>query len=256
MNSTPPSPITNHLIDRLPQQERASFLADCQVIDLVFGEVITEHGGRISHVHFPLDSFISQIANLSSDREQLEVAMVGSEGMLGTPLILGVDESPWLALVQGAGPALRMPAAVFGRHLAQSPTLQALLKRYLYVVMHQLSRVAACTHFHQVEARLARWLLMTQDRAHSDELHLTHEFLAMMLGVRRAGITLAAMALQSRRLIRYQRGDIVVLDRTGLIEASCGCYASDRSLYRRHITGGGAALDLLTRPGEASAGKS
>ncbi|MEQ6888028.1 Crp/Fnr family transcriptional regulator, partial [Halomonas sp. CS7] len=179
------------------------------------------------------------IASLG-DSERLEVAMVGSEGMLGMPLILGLDESPLRALVQGAGSALRMPAAALGRHLEQCPALQALLKRYLYVLMHQLTQVAACTHFHQVEARLARWLLMTQDRAHSDRLHLTHEFLAMMLGVRRAGITLAAMALQGRRLIRYQRGDITVLDRAGLIEAACGCYAADRSIYRRVITEGGA----------------
>jgi CRP-like cAMP-binding protein len=233
------SPMTNHLIDNLPRQDRASFLADCEAIDLAFGEVITEPGGRILHVHFPLDSFISLIANLS-DRERLEVTMVGSEGMLGMPLILGLDASPLRALVQGAGPALRMPAVAFGRHLVRSPALQALLRRYLYVLMHQLSRVAACTHFHQVEARLARWLLMTQDRAHSDQLHLTHEFLAMMLGVRRSGITLAAMALQSRGLIRYHRGDITVLDRAGLVEASCGCYASDRGLYHRVITEGGA----------------
>ncbi|MCL7939737.1 Crp/Fnr family transcriptional regulator [Halomonas sp. ATCH28] len=235
MQSSTPSPITNDLIDSLPPQDRVFFLADCETIDLAFGEVITEPGGRILHVFFPLDGFISLIASLG-DSERLEVAMVGSEGMYGMPLTLGLDESPMRALVQGAGPALRMPAAVFGRHLEQCPALQALLKRYLYVLMHQLSRVAACTHFHQVEARLARWLLMTQDRAHSDQLHLTHEFLATMLGVRRAGITLAAMALQARGLIRYYRGDITVLDRASLIEASCGCYAADRSLYRRVIT--------------------
>ncbi|GAA0573044.1 Crp/Fnr family transcriptional regulator [Halomonas salifodinae] len=239
MKSSPPSPLTNHLIDNLPRQDRASFLNGCEAIDLVFGEVLAEPGGRILHAYFPLNSFISLIAKLS-DSERLEVAMVGSEGMLGIPLILGLEESPLRALVQGAGPALRMPVVVFGRHLAQSPALQALLRRYLYVLMHQLSRVAACTHFHRVEGRLARWLLMTQDRAHSDRLHLTHEFLAMMLGVRRAGITQAAMALQTRRLIRYHRGDITVLDRAGLIEASCGCYASDRRLYRRVITEGGA----------------
>lgn len=231
-------PITNHLIDSLPRHDRASLLADCETIDLAFGEVLTEPGGQILHVHFPLDCFISLIASLS-DSERLEVAMVGSEGMYGMPLILGLDESPLRAMVQGAGQALRMPAAVFCRHLEQSPALEALLKRYLFVLMHQLTRVAACTHFHQVEARLARWLLMTQDRAHSDQLHLTHEFLAMMLGVRRAGITLAAMALQGRRLIRYHRGDITVLDRAGLIEASCACYVADRSLYRRVITEGG-----------------
>ncbi|MBE0489322.1 MAG: Crp/Fnr family transcriptional regulator [Halomonas sp.] len=240
MNPLPLGSMSNYLIDSLPRQEKASFLADCEVIELMLGEVITEQGGNILHVHFPLDSFISQIASLS-DGKLLEVAMVGSEGMLGTPLMLGVDESPWLALVQGAGTALRMPLGLFVRHLEQSPALQRLLERYLYVVIHQLSRVAACTHYHLVEARLARWLLMTQDRAHSDQLHLTHEFLAMMLGVRRAGITLAAMALQARRLISYHRGDIVVLDREGLIEASCGCYVADRSLYLRVITGGGAS---------------
>lgn len=234
MKPSTPGPVTNHLIDSLPRQDRVSFLTDCEAVDLVFGEVLAEPGGRISHVYFPLNSFISLIANLS-DGDRLEVAMIGSEGMYGMPLILGLEESPWHALVQGGGPALRMPAAVFGRHLEQSPALQALLRRYLYVLMHQLSRVAACTHFHQVEARLARWLLMTQDRAHSDQLHLTHEFLAMMLGVRRAGITLAAMALQTRRLIRYHRGDITVLDRAGLIEAACGCYASDRRIYRQVI---------------------
>ncbi|GHE20817.1 Crp/Fnr family transcriptional regulator [Halomonas urumqiensis] len=235
MNSPIHSPLTNHLIDSLPHRDRVSVLADCETVDLAFGKVISEPGDQIQHAYFPLDSFISLITNLS-DTERLEVAMVGSEGMLGIPLILGLDESPLLALVQGEGTALRMPVAVFGRHLEQSSALQALLNRYLYVLMHQLTRVAACTHFHQVEARLARWLLMTQDRAHSDQLHLTHEFLAMMLGVRRAGITLAAMALQSRGLIRYHRGDITVLDREGLIEASCGCYSFDRGLYRRIIT--------------------
>ncbi|WP_168013038.1 Crp/Fnr family transcriptional regulator [Halomonas salinarum] len=232
MQSSIPSTMTNALIESLSLQDRVSFLADCETIDLTFGEVITEPGGSILHVYFPLDSFISLIANLS-DRDRLEVAMVGSEGMLGIPLALGLDESPLRALVQGAGPALRMPAAAFCRHLEQSPALQALMKRYLYVLMHQLTRVVGCTHFHQVEARLARWLLMTQDRAHSDLLHLTHEFLAMMLGVRRAGITLAAMSLQGRHLISYHRGDITVLDRVGLIEASCGCYAADQSIYRR-----------------------
>ncbi|MFY0989643.1 Crp/Fnr family transcriptional regulator [Halomonas sp. C05BenzN] len=232
-------PAGNRLLDSLPRQDKVHLLNGCEVVDLVFGEVLAEPGGPISHVYFPLMSFISLIANLS-DGDRLEVAMIGSEGMYGMPLILGVEESPWHALVQGAGPALRMPAAVFGRHLEQSPALQALLRRYLYVLIHQLSRVAACTHFHQVEARLARWLLMTQDRAHSDQLHLTHEFLAMMLGVRRAGITLAAMALQTRRLIRYHRGNITVLDRPGLIEAACGCYASDQCIYRQVIIEGEA----------------
>lgn len=230
------SPTTNHLLDSLPCRERDLLVASSETVELVFGEVLVEPDERISHVYFPRTSFVSLIASLD-DGERLEVAMAGSEGMFGVSLILGVEASPLLALVQGAGSALRIPATTFRRLVEQSPALQVLLKRYLHVLMSQLARSAACTHFHQVEARLARWLLMTQDRAHSQRLHLTHEFLAMMLGVRRAGITLAAMSLQGRQLISYHRGDITVIDRAGLIAASCGCYAADRELYARVLEG-------------------
>jgi CRP-like cAMP-binding protein len=160
---------------------------------------------------------------------------VGNEGILGIPLVLGVTVTPLQAVVQGAGSALRMQTALFQRHMEQSSALRQALNRYIYVLFSQLAQTTVCIHFHRVEARLARWLLMTQDRAHSDTFRLTHEFLAYMLGVRRVGVTKAAGSLQSQNFIRYSRGFITVLDRKGLQTASCGCYMAAQEIYDRFL---------------------
>ncbi|KAF0190813.1 MAG: Cyclic nucleotide-binding protein [Gammaproteobacteria bacterium] len=225
-------PHTNRLLAALPRKDQQHFLAGCEQVELVFADILCEPGEPFRHVYFPTDSYISLVSTVDSDA-RLEVALVGTEGMHGIALVLGVDIAPLHALVQGAGSALRMKAATFRSELRHSPALRHGLSRYLYVRMIQLAQTAACTRFHLVEARLARWLLMTQDRAYSEELHITHKFLGYMLGVRRVGITKAAGSLQKRKLINYSRGIITVLNRRGLEAASCGCYRADKATYER-----------------------
>ena len=232
MSSLSRTPAVNRLLSSLPDGDLLSILAECETIDLAFAEVVYTPRDRLSHVYFPTTSFISLIMPVDAFAS-LEVGLVGNEGMFGIPLVLGVDVSPVRAVVQGAGSALRMEVAPFSRALGRSEALRRALARYVYVHLSQLAQTAACTRFHVVEARLARWLLMTQDRAHASSFHVTQEFLALMLGVRRVGVTKAAGSLQRRSLIRYRRGDITVLDRRGLKAASCGCYKADRDSYDR-----------------------
>jgi CRP-like cAMP-binding protein len=222
----------NRLLEALPSSDLHGMLAGCQSVELAFAEVLYTPSERLRHIYFPTRSFISLVMPVD-DSASLEVGLIGNEGMFGIPLALGVDVSPVRAVVQGAGPALRMDAARFCHELRRSQALQREIDRYVFVHLTQLAQTAACTRFHVVEARLARWLLMTQDRAHADAFHITQEFLAFMLGVRRVGVTKAATALQNRKLIHYSRGNITVLDRRGLKAASCGCYKADRDSYDR-----------------------
>jgi CRP-like cAMP-binding protein len=222
----------NLLLASLPETARLRLIGDRPPVNLLFSETLCEPGDRIRHVYFPIDSFVSLITP-GTGRGQLEIGLVGAEGMLGAPLLLGVNTSPLRALVQGAGRAWRVDAATFLREIESNAELRAHFGRYLFVFMSQLIQTASCTRFHLVEARLARWLLMTRDRAHASQFHITHEFLAYMLGVRRVGVTSAALALQRRKLIRYNRGNLTILDVRGLEAASCACYAIDKKIYSR-----------------------
>jgi CRP-like cAMP-binding protein len=226
------APAQNLLLAALSAEDRVRLLGDQSPIDLRLSETLNESGDRIRHVHFPIDGFISLITP-GAGRAQLEIGLVGNEGMLGVPLLLGVNVSPLRALVQGAGRAWRIDTAHFIQTIENYPTIRASLNRYLYVFLSQLMQTAICTRFHLVEARLARWLLMTRDRAHSSQFKVTHEFLAYMLGVRRVGVTSAAITLQQRKLIRYSRGDVTILDVRGLEEAACPCYDTDKKIYSR-----------------------
>lgn len=222
--------VVNHLIESLPRKDRLHFMSACQPVELTLAQVLYERSKPTAYVYFPTDGFISLIATVDGS-PGVEVGMVGREGMLGAQLALGVLTTPLHAVVQGAGTALRLSARTFRIEIDHSPALARVLNRYLYVLMAQLAESAACLRFHQIEPRLARWLLMSQDRAKSDTFHVTQEFLAYMLGVRRVGITAAAGDLQRNGLIGYSRGELTVIDRSGLEAAACSCYKTDQKVY-------------------------
>lgn len=224
----------NLLLAALPRGGRQRFLANCDRVALTLNDILAEAGEQIRHVYFPTSGFISLIVTLDNGAH-LEVGMVGNEGMLGSSVTLGVSVSPQHAIVQGKGTALRMSVAAFRRHCRQNAKLRERLAQYIYASMRQLAQMSACTRYHQVEARLARRLLMSRDRVGGNEIHLTHEFLATTLGVRRVGITQAARALRARGLILYRRGDITIVDGAGLEARSCECYERANQIYEQAL---------------------
>jgi len=222
----------NSLLAALPRRDYLHLLPGLEPVTLKFGEMLYESGQPIHHVYFPNDSLVSLLAPVD-ERLALEVGLVGSEGMVGIPLALGIGITPVRALVQGGGTAMRMETARFRREFPRCVPLQRELHRYTHTLMTEVTQTAACNRFHLVEARLARRLLMTRDRLHSDHFRITQEFLAHLLGVRRVGITKAAHALKKRKLIDYSRGNIVILNGRGLEAASCSCY----ELVRERLDG-------------------
>ena len=213
----------NSLLAVLTRKSYQRLLPRLEPVTLKFGDVLYRPREAIRHVYFPGDSMVSLLA-LADGHRALEVGLVGCEGMLGVPLTLGVRESPVRALVQGSGTALRMKSTPFLNELRRNLPLQRAVSRYTYDLMVQVTQTAACNRFHQVEARLARWLLMTRDRMRSNEFRLTQDMLGHMLGVLRVAVTRAAGTLQRKKLIRYSRGAIRILDNKALEAIACRCY--------------------------------
>jgi len=221
--------VSNSLLAALPRGKSRGLQTGLERVTLTFGDVLLQPGEPISHVFFPDNSLVSLLTE--EGKRAVEVGLVGNEGMVGIPLALGVDISPVRAVVQGTGTAVRMKKSSFLRELRNHPTLRNRLLRYSHALMAQVTQISACNRLHDIEARLARWLLMTRDRLRSNQFELTHEFLGHMLGVRRVGITQAAGDLQRRKLITYTRGHIRILDARGLEATSCRCYQIVKALY-------------------------
>ncbi|MBA4341787.1 MAG: Crp/Fnr family transcriptional regulator [Methylibium sp.] len=222
----------NHLIEWLPRAARQALLALCEPVELALSNTLGESSQPAPQVYFPVDGFVSLLTVV--DRHPgLETAMVGREGMLGHELALGRAPPAQRVLVQSGGRAWRISGPDFVRLLGDDAALRHCVDRYLCTQLTQLAIASACLRFHRIGPRLARWLLMGQDRAQADSFHVTHELLAQMLGVRRVGITTAAGALQRAGMIEYHRGMLRVCDRSGLELSACSCYAADQQVYQR-----------------------
>ena len=227
--------VTNNLIDTLPRTARNRLLSICEPVDLVSGHLVSGSDSLTRHVYFPTGSILSLMTS-SKDTPVLEVGMVGSEGMLGLQVVLAVGSVPLQASVRGTGTAWRVATEPFNRELAGSRALQQNLNCYLQVTLLQLSSEARCVRFHQIDQRLARWLLMTHDRTHADSFSVTQALIAHLMGVRRVGIAKAAGTLQRRGIIRYVRGVLTIVDRKALESESCGCYQTTQINYARFMS--------------------
>ena len=225
-------PIANKLLAALPKKEYQALQYQMEEIPLVFEEILYKPEVLISDVYFPNNGVISLLAGLN-EHATLEVGLVGREGILGLSVFMGVNASQNRAVVQGTGSAMKMKATAFRRECNNGGALPRLLRRYTHSLLTQITQTAVCNQFHSIEARLARWLLLTHDRMEHDEFQLTQEFLSNMLAVRRECVNKTDGKLQKRNLISYSRGRLRVLDRAGLEKTSCGCYEIIKDESRR-----------------------
>ncbi len=224
----------NQLLAALSPKEFRELIPDMERVSLSLTQILYQRGDVIRYVYFPLDSLVSLLSAVDN-RSTLEVGMVGSEGMTGIGIFLGVKTSRFQAVVQGAGIALRMKTGDLRRHAIENNRLKSLLQLYTHALLTQVSQSAACNRFHLVEARLARWLLAMRDRIGLNEFQLTQEFLSNMLGVRREMVNKAAGTLQKQGLITYTRGVLTILNNAGLEAASCDCYRSIKKEYNNFL---------------------
>lgn len=217
-------PRQNHLLAALPQSEFERLAPHLELVSLALGEVLYESGGRLNHVYFPTDSIVS-LLYVMEDGSSAEIAVVGNEGVLGISLFMGGETTPSRAVVQSEGSGYRLPAQLLKREFNRGGPMMLLLLRYTQALITQMSQTAVCNRHHSIDQQLSRWLLMSLDRLHSDELTMTQELIANMLGVRREGVTEAAGKLRDAGIIEYSRGHIKVLDRPKLEQHVCECYA-------------------------------
>lgn len=222
--------IPNRLLAALPRKDYRTLLSFLEPVTLAFQDVLYEPNARIRHVYFPSDCFISMLTTVDGGRAA-EVGLVGYEGMIGVPVVLGAAVSPFRAVVQGGGTAMRMNIVDFRREFSTSAALRRELFLFTHLLMIQIAQTAACNRFHVVIQRMARWLLMTRDRVNSNEFRITQEFLALMLGVQRSRVSVAAGSLHARNLISYRRGTVTILNQRGLEAAACGCYKTVKDIY-------------------------
>ena len=225
---------SNQLLNCLPANNRTQFIDKCELINLNLNEVLGDSGEKITSIYFPVEGIISWEKKIA-DSPYLVISLIGNEGMLCISLMFGVEITPCRSVVQKAGYALRISATDFMQQIELNPALDVLLKRYVYVNHAQLLQSTACNLFHVLEKRLARLLLMFQDKSQSAKLHITQELLAQMLGVRRVAVTKAAGSLQRQKLISYSRGELTIEDSAGLKAASCSCLQYNQDIYDKII---------------------
>lgn len=225
MRSTPNSPIQNHILARLPEADYQRLLPRLESVDLPHGKVLHELGETIKHVYFPHYAMISLVTEMA-DGKVVEVGLIGNDGMSGLSAIMGLPTASERAIVQIPNGGLRATVAVIQEEFKRGGALHDILLRYSISLMRQVAQTAACNASHTTEERLSRWLLMCHDLVEGEEIMLTQEFIAEMLGTRRATVSVAAITLQSAELIKYNRGHITVIDRPGLESFSCECYTA------------------------------